>query len=155
MNRDMFMKRLVVGWGFIFLCAAPRLTLGQSSQPAGALRTPIKSIPAQRQAYISPSDYLAGLTLTDDQIAKIDQIREDTRSHLAAVAKDQKLGPEVKDAMVTGYQRIENSQIFEVLAPEQQGEVRKRIATLRAAAQKPQGPSSGQPRVPGGNPQAK
>jgi Spy/CpxP family protein refolding chaperone len=147
MNKNTFVKRVVVGGGLLLLCAAPKLTLGQSSPPGSALRRPIKSIPAQRRTYISPTEYLAGLTLTDDQIAKITQIRDDTRSHLAAVAKDEKLAPDVKDAMVTGYQRIENSQIFEVLTPEQQGEVRKRIATLRAAAE--------QPAVPGRNPQSK
>jgi len=154
MNKIAFVKRAVVAGGFLFLCAAPRLTLGQSS-PAGAAPSPrIKPTPAQRPTYISPTQFLAGLTLTDDQKAKIEQIREDTRSHLAAVARDEKLGPEVKDAMLGGYQRIENSQIFEVLTPEQQQQVRRRIATLRAAARQPQDPLE-QPTVPGRNPQSK
>ena len=137
MNKNAFVKRVVVGGGFIFLCVAPRLALGQSSPPGAALRRPVRSAPGQSR-YISPTEYLTGLTLTDDQKAKINQIREDTKSHLAAVAKDQKLGPEVKDAMAGGFQRIENSHIFEVLTPEQQQQVRRRIATLRAAAQQAQ-----------------
>jgi Spy/CpxP family protein refolding chaperone len=118
------------------------------------LRTPIKSIPAQRRTYISSTEYLSGLTLNDDQKAKINQIREDTKLRLAAVATDQKLGPDVKDAMITGYQRIENSKIFEVLTPEQQQQVRRRIATLRDAAKQPQGLLEQAP-VPAGNPQPK
>ena len=151
MNKIAFVKRLVVAGGFVFLCATPRLALGQSSPPV--LRRPVKSTSAQRR-YISPSEFLAGLTLTDDQKAKINQIREDTKSHLAAVAKDQKLGPEVKDAMIGGYQRIENSQIFGVLTLEQQQQVRRRIATLRAKALQPQDPLE-QPPAPGRNPQSK
>ena len=153
MNKNTFVKRVVVAGGFLFLCAAPRLALGQSSPPAAALRRPVKSNPAQGR-YISPSEFLAGLTLTDDQKAKINQIREDTRSRLAAVAKDEKLGPEVKEAMLGGFQRIENSKIFEVLTPEQQGEVRRRLATLRAAALQPQHPSK-QPPVAESAPQPK
>ena len=135
MNKNAFVKPAVVAGGFLFLCAAPRPALGQASPPGAAPRT-VRSAPGQK--YISPTEYLTGLTLTDDQKAKINQIREDTRSHLAVVAKDQKLGPEVKDAMIGGFQRIENSQIFEVLTPGQQQQVRRRIATLRAAAQQTQ-----------------
>ena len=153
MNTIAFVKRVVVAGGFLFLCAAPRLALGQSSPPGEALPRPVRSAPGQG-GYISPSDYLAGLTLTDDQKAKINQIREDTKSRLAAVAKDQKLGPEVKDAMVGGFQRIENRQIFEVLTPEQQQRVRRRIAILRAVAQQAQDQAK-QPPVPEITPPAK
>jgi Spy/CpxP family protein refolding chaperone len=84
---------------------------------------------------------LEGLTLADDQKAKIAQIREETKSRMAAVADDKKLSPEAADAMLRGYQRMENGKILEVLTPEQQQEVRKRIAAWRAAAGKPQYPS--------------
>jgi Spy/CpxP family protein refolding chaperone len=153
MNKNGFVKRVVFGGGLLFLWAAPRLALGQSSPPGAALRRPVVSAPSQGKP-ISPTEYLAGLTLTDDQKARINQIREDTKSHLAAVAKDEKLGPEVKDAMAGGFQRIENSKIFEVLTPEQQQQVRRRIATLRAAAQQPQNLSE-QPPVPRRNSQSK
>lgn len=157
MNKNTFVKRAVIAGGFLILFAAPRQALGQPSPTSAAqfpLIKPTPTPPQQRMTYISPAEYLTGLMLTDDQKAKINQVREDTRSHLAAVVKDQKLGPEVKEAMVGGYQRIENSKIFEVLTPEQQGEVRRRIATLRAAAQKRQNPSE-QPPVPARNPQSK
>ena len=80
------------------------------------------------------------MTLTDDQTTKIDHIR-DTKSRLAAVTNDDKLGPEVKEAMLVGFQRIENSKIFEVLTPEQQREVRKRQSAWRAAAPQSRPPS--------------
>jgi Spy/CpxP family protein refolding chaperone len=156
MNKNAFVRRVVVAGGFFFLCAAPRPALGQPSPSSAAQFPLIKPTPTpaqQPRTYISPTEYLTGLTLTGDQKAKINQIREGTKSHMAAVAKDQKLGPEVKDAMVVGYQRIENSQIFQILTPEQQQQVRKRIATLRAAAQQPKNQLQ-QPPVPE-TPQAK
>ena len=153
MNKIAFVKRFVVAGGFLFLCAAPKLAFGQSSPLGAAPPPPMRSASAPRPNSTPPPDLLAGLTLTDDQNAKINQIRGDTKSHLAVVAKDQKLGPEVKDAMIGGFQRIENSQIFQVLTPEQQQQVRKRIATLRAAAQQPKNQLQ-QPPVPE-TPQAK
>ena len=95
---------------------------------------------APRGKSAGPPDLLEGLTLADDQKAKIGQIREETKSQLAAVANDKKLSPEAADAMRRGYQRLENGKILEVLTPEQQREVRKRIAAWRAAAGKPQYP---------------
>jgi hypothetical protein len=84
---------------------------------------------------------LDGLTLTGDQKAKIDQIREETKSRLAAVANDKKLSPEAADALARGYQRMENGKILDVLTPEQQQQVRKRVAAFRAKADgKPQYP---------------
>jgi hypothetical protein len=79
---------------------------------------------------------LAGLTLTDDQQAKIDQIRSDTGSRIGAVtagANDKKLTPEAANAMLQGLQRIENGKILEVLTPEQQQEVRRRLSAWRAS----------------------
>ena len=122
------------------MCVAPRLTFGQSDAPAAAPAVRMKPTPAQGRTHITPTEYLAGLTLTNEQKAKINKIREDTESHLATVAKDQQLAPEVKEAMIGGYQRIENGKIFAVLTPEQQQQVRRRIAILRAAAQQSQHP---------------
>jgi Spy/CpxP family protein refolding chaperone len=136
MSKIAFVKTVVAAGGFLFLCAAPELALGQSSQPGAAPPAPMKSALAPRGKSAAQPDFLEGLTLTDDQKAKIGQIREETKSHLAAVANDKQLSPEAADAMRRGYQRNENGKIFEVLTPEQQQEVRKRIATWRAAAGK-------------------
>ena len=122
MSKIGFVKTVVAASGFLFLCAflcaAPMPALGESSLP----------------------DLLEGLTLADDQKAKIGQIREETKSHLAAVANDKKLSPEAADAMRRGYARLENGKILEVLTLEQQQQVRKRIAAWRAASGKSQYP---------------
>ena len=131
MSKIAFVKTVVVAGGLLFLCAAPRMVFGQSSQPGEAPHPPMKSALAPPRS--SPPDLLEGLTLTDDQKAKIDKVREDTKSRLADVAKDKKLDPEAANAMFQGLQRIENNRIFEVLTPEQQVQVRRRMAAWRAS----------------------
>ena len=141
MSKIAFVKTVVAAGGFLFLCAAaPKLALGQPSQPGAAPPAPMKAALLPRGKSAAPPDLLAGLTLADDQKAKIDQIRKETKSRLAAVANDKKLSPETADAMLRGYQRMENGKILEVLTPEQQQEVRKRIADWRGAAGKTQYP---------------
>jgi hypothetical protein len=140
MSKIAFVKTVVAAGGFFFLCAAPKLTLGQSSQPGAAPPALMKSALATRGKSAGPPDLLEGLTLAGDQKAKIGQIREETKSHLAAVANDKKLSPEAADAMRRGYERFENVKVLKVLTAEQQQEVRKRIAAWRAAAGTPQYP---------------
>ena len=133
MNKIAFVKPVVIAGGFLFLCAAPKLTFGQSSLPGAAPHQPVRSAAAPPTKSTPPPDLLEGLTLTDDQKVKIDQIREDTKSRLAAVANDKKLSPEAANAMFQGFQRIENGKIFDVLTPEQQVEVRRRMSAWRAS----------------------
>jgi Spy/CpxP family protein refolding chaperone len=141
MSKDAFVKTVVAAGGFLFfLCAAPKLALAQPNQPGAAPPAPLKSALPPRGKSAAAPDLLEGLTLTNDQKAKIDQIREETKSRLAAVANNKKLSPEAADAFLRGYQRMENGKILEVLTPEQQQEVRKRIAAFRAAAGKTQYP---------------
>ena len=153
MNMIAFVKRFVIAGGFLFLCTAPRLAFGQAS-PLGAAPPP-PMIAAPRPNSSRPADLLAGLTLTDDQQAKINQIRKDTRSRLAAVANDKRLSPEATDAMLRGFERIENGKIFEVLTPEQQREVRRRMSAWRTAAGLPQKYPLKQPPAQGSDPQPK
>lgn len=141
MSKIAFAKAVVAAGGFLFLCAAPELALGQSSQTGAAPPAPMKSASAPRGKSAAPPDLLEGVTLTDDQKAKVEQIREEAKARRAAVANDKKLSPEAADAMLRGYQRFENVKILEVLTPEQQQGVRKRIAAWRAAAGKSQYPS--------------
>jgi hypothetical protein len=136
MSKIAFVKTAVAAGGFIILCATSELALGQSSQLGAAAPAPMKSALAPRGKSAAPPDVLEGLTLADDQKAKIEQIREETKSHLAAMANDRTLSPEAADAMRRGYQRFENGKILEVLTLEQQQEVRKRIAAWRAATGK-------------------
>ena len=51
------------------------------------------------------------------------------------VAKDPKSNSDQKQAMLEGMVRIEQTQIFQVLTPVQQSEVRKKAAARRAAAE--------------------
>lgn len=126
------------GLVILLVAAAPNRALGQALPPGAAPSAPMMSAPRGKPA--AAVDLLQGLTLTDDQKAKIDQIRADIKSRVATVANDKQLSPEVADAFRTGYLRSESVKILEVLNPEQRKEVRKRIAERRAAAGKPQYP---------------
>lgn len=82
-----------------------------------------------------PTDDFAGLNFTDDQKAKIEQVHKNTKARLDAVAKDEKLTPDQKEAMLEGFRRMERGEIFKVLTPEQQKEVRERVRARHAAEQ--------------------
>jgi hypothetical protein len=140
MSKIAFVKTVIAAGGFFFLCATPELALGQAIQPGAASPAPMKSSLAPRGRSAGPPDVLEGLTLAEDQKARIGQIREETKSQLAALANDKKLSPEAADAMRRGYERFENVKVLEVLTAEQQQEVRKRIAAWRAGTGKPQYP---------------
>ena len=61
------------------------------------------------------------------------------------VAKDPKSNSDQKQAMLEGMVRIEQTQIFQVLTPVQQSEVRKKAAARRAAAEEGKKKQPGQP----------
>ena len=128
-------KQVTVAAGFLFVWLAPGLACAQDSAPGSAPPPPLASPEARKKG---PLDDFVGLTYTDEQKAKIDQIRQTTRQHMDAVRKDEKLTPEAKQAMLEGYQRLEIGQLFEVLTPEQQTEVRKKAQARRAEQQKKQ-----------------
>ena len=73
------------------------------------------------------------MSYTDEQKVKIDEIRKNMRARMDAVAKDDKLTPDQKQAMLLGLQRMETSDLFKVLTPEQQKEVLKKAQARRAA----------------------
>jgi hypothetical protein len=85
-------------------------------------------------------DYFAGLTLSGDQQTKVDEIHRKMRMRKDAVVSEDKLDMDQKNATLDGYRRMEINQIFEALTAEQQGEVRKRVVALRAAAKR-EGPT--------------
>jgi len=126
-------KQVTVAAGFLFLWWAPGLACAQDSAPGSAPPPSLASPEARVKK--GPLDDFAGLTYTDEQRAKIDQIRQTTRQRMDLVRKDEKLTPEAKQAMLEGYQRLEIGQLFEVLTPEQQAEVRKKAQARRAAEQ--------------------
>jgi legume-like lectin family protein len=110
---------------------------GAGDELLGALRelslkpvqTPQRASPeALPKSETRPTDdFIGGLNFTDGQKAKIDQIYQNMKPRMDAVVKDGKLSPEQKDAMLEGYRRQERSEVFKVLTPEQQTEVRKKL----------------------------
>jgi Spy/CpxP family protein refolding chaperone len=135
MNKNRLGKRVAVAAGFFFLCVAPRLTRAQSSPPSPVPGPRTAAPVARPKKTPSPKDDFAGLSLTDDQKAKIDQIHQSMKPRIEAVVKDQKLTPEQRDAMLDGYDRMERGQIYRVLTPEQQKEVRDKARARHAAEQ--------------------
>jgi Spy/CpxP family protein refolding chaperone len=135
MNKNRFAKRMVVGAGFFFLCAAPGLTRAQSSPPA-PVQTPRMASPAARpKSDTGPTEDFAGLEYTNDQQAKIDQIHQNMKLRMDAVVKAQTLNAEQKAAMLQGLQRMERGEVYKVLTTEQQAKVRKIMLARRAAVQ--------------------
>ena len=130
---------VAIAAGFLFLSAAPGRIFAQSAPPpAGGPPPSIAAPPAPAHHSRTPhgvEDDFAGLSYTDEQKTKIDEIRKNMRARMDAVIKDDKLMPEQKQAMLTGFQRLEASEMFEVLTPEQQKEVRKKMQARRAAEQ--------------------
>ena len=136
MTKDQHKKR--VATVLLSLCVTPGLTRAQSSTPS-PMAAPRKGAPVIRPKRDSqPTDTFAGLKFTDDQKAKIDQIHQDMKSRRDAVVKDEKLTAEQRDAMLEGYRRMERGQVFKLLTPEQQREVRARIRARHVAEQEEQ-----------------
>ena len=135
LDKNRIAKRVAVAAGFFLLCAVPALT-GVQSSPSGTVQTPHMASPAALpKKSARPTDDFAGLNFTDDQKAKIEQIHKNTKARLDAVAKDEKLTPDQKEAMLEGFRRMERGEIFKILTPEQQKEVRERVKARRAAEQ--------------------
>jgi Spy/CpxP family protein refolding chaperone len=153
MSKSSFSKQVIVAVG-ILLCAsaAPGLALAQSAASAGGPPPTIAAPPPTIAAPPAPqssqrarqvTDIFAGLTYTDDQKAKINEIRQNTKAHVDVVIKDDKLDSYQKQAMVQGFQRLEAGEIFKILTPEQQKDVRKKLSARRTAERdqpKPQQP---------------
>ena len=133
-------KQVTVAAGFLFLWWAPGLAGAQDSAPGSAPPPPLASPETRVKKESNPLDDFAGLTYTDEQKAKIDQIRQTTRQRMDLVRKDEKLTPEAKQAMLEGYQRLEIGELFEVLTPEQQTEVRKKAQARREQQKKQNSP---------------
>jgi Spy/CpxP family protein refolding chaperone len=121
----------------LVLCAAiPALSGAQGVVPRSAAGPPHALAAARQSQPPGPSDDFAGLKFTADQKAKVDLIHKDAKLRRDTVIKDQKLSAEQRDAMLRGLERIERGQMYRVLTPEQQAEVRKRFLARREASQK-------------------
>lgn len=88
-------------------------------------------------------DNFAGLDLSDEQKTEIAKIRQVTEERKAIVVKSATLNQDQKDAMITGYTRLQYSQMFRVLTPTQQKVVRKRIQDQRGETPKQKKPAPG------------
>lgn len=131
-NRSRVGQRVLVVSGLLLSLTASRL-VGSQSNSSGAPATPHPASPAApAKAETLPID---GLTLTEDQKAKIAQIRQHAELRREAMIKDEGLSQSQKDTALQLLQRIEASKIFKVLTPDQQKEVEKRITARRAAEQ--------------------
>ena len=135
MKKNGIKKQAAVGAAILFLWCAPELASAQNSASGSAPPPYLASPEARAKKESRPPDDFAGLTFTDEQKTKIDKIRQDTKQRMDAVKKDEKLSPEAKQAMLDGYQRLELGEVFKVLTPEQQKEVRKKAQARRAAEQ--------------------
>jgi Spy/CpxP family protein refolding chaperone len=113
----------------------PGLIRAQTAPPAPAHDPHMVSPAAPPRKGTPPPDYFAGLTFTDDQKVKIHQILQDAKMRVDTVNKAEKLSPDQKEALVEGYRRMTNGEIFKVLTPEQQKEVRKKALARRNAMQ--------------------
>jgi hypothetical protein len=129
MQKNRVAKSLAVAAQWMFLMAAPGLAPAQS--PAPLMVQPSASSPAAADPYAAA---FSGLTYTDKQKEAIGKIKEDYNSRKAIVQKSDKLDQDQKDAMLTGYTRLEYREIYKVLTPEQQKEV-----SLRMHADHPSG----------------
>lgn len=136
MNKGRLAKPVAVAAGLFFLFSVPALIRAQSSATVSTQIPDQTSPPARAKKAPVPTDIFAGLQYTEDQKAKIEKIRQDLKSRRDAVIKDDKLSPDQKDAFFQGFERMERSQIYEVLTPEQKTEVRKRLLAQRQGAGK-------------------
>jgi len=135
MNKIRLAKPVAVVGGFIFLCAVPGLTRAQSAPPGPVQAPKVASSGAQVKRDSLPADDFAGLNYSEEQKTEIDQIHRNTKALMDAVAKDDKLTAEQKDAMLQGYKRLEYGRVYKVLTPEQQRQVRQKILARRAEKQ--------------------
>ena len=133
MGRTRFARRAALAAGLFFLATAPRLTRGQSNPPSPALAPQPASPLARAEADARAKDIFAGLTFTPEQQLKIRQIHQDFKSRREAVVRDDKLNEDQKQAMMEGFHRLENGEVFKVLTPEQQKQIRQNTAAKRAA----------------------
>ena len=134
MNRNRLAKSLATATAVICLIPAAGAALADSA-PHSALQT-LKQAPSEARAKAdSIADDFEGLTYTDEQKAQIAKIRQETQSKMSLVANSKDLNGDQKDAMLLGYTRMEYGQIFKVLTPEQQRQVRKRNQDRKLADQ--------------------
>ena len=135
MNKKRLSKSVAVAVGIIFLFAVSGLARAESVE-AGTVQPPKAAAPeAVKKKDSTPPNDFAGLNYTNEQKAEIAKVHQDMESHKAAVVNDQKLTADQKNAMLLGYTRMEYGRVYQTLSPEQQKQVRQRMASRRTADQ--------------------
>jgi hypothetical protein len=104
------------------------------SLPRAARGSTTRTVSQARRRTPPPDDF-AGLTFTDEQKARMDKIREDMKPRFDAVVQDTEASREQKAAMIEGLMRTAHREVFELLTPEQQAEVDRKILARRTAEQ--------------------
>jgi Spy/CpxP family protein refolding chaperone len=135
MKKNQYAKAVVLTGALFCLGGAPAMAREQSGPPGPAPSSNALPPAAHSNREFPLTDDFAGIKLSRDQRVRIDQIHQDIKSRREAVSKEEKLTADQKSAMLEGYQRIERSEIFKVLTPEQQKEVLQRIRARNAAKQ--------------------
>jgi Spy/CpxP family protein refolding chaperone len=130
----LYVNRVKFAYLLLCLCAAPALA-GIDNKPLASEQTPARVQNATRLQSQAPgsTNEFAGLTLTEEQKAKVDKIHLDIRSRMAIVAKDPAETAEQKEAMFEGLVRMERDLVFQILTPEQKAEVRNKNRVKHAA----------------------
>jgi len=118
-------------WKFVCLWLLAGGAAAQVNSPPPS--APRMSASMQAQKGSMPTDDFAGLDLTDPQKANIDKIRKNYESRREIVTSDERLNAEQRQAMSNGLWRLENSEIYKALTPDQQLLVRKRIYARQSA----------------------
>ncbi len=112
------------------MMAAPGLTRAQVPEPQIVQPSAPHGTPADPYAAA-----FAGLTYTPQQKEAISKIREDIESRKAIVRKSDQLNDDQKNAMLTGYTRMEYSMIYKELTFAQKKVVSSRLHAAGLAGQ--------------------
>lgn len=135
MEKHRFAKSAAVAAG-VMLTAVSFLSHAQSTSPKTVQASKPSSAASQGDAL---ADAFAGLTYTDEQKQIVNKIRQDTASHKDLVLKDAKLNADQKQAMLSGFDRLEYGAIFKVLTPDQKRRVQLKLHPHQAADRGTQG----------------
>ena len=132
MNMNRSANSLAIVGGLFLLMSVPGLANTQSAAPNPA-HAPKPANAGAQPRQDSLQDDFSGLNYTDDQKAEIDKIRQKMVTLKDTVQRDDKLTADQKDAMLTGYTRMEYVAMFKVLTPVQQRQVKQKINARRIA----------------------
>jgi len=133
MTKNRFRRSFVAAAGFTVLGAV--LIRAQSGSHGPVASDTLTSSEADsRRDFLSADDF-ALLTYSSEQKATIDKIHQDIKARMRAVARDERLNADQKDAMLQGYTRIEYRRVYAVLTPEQQMQIRNSVRARREADQ--------------------